>query len=78
MWPSRSHMLAHLNRLTPIKRRYKWTQVKQDVFEKIKWIMVRDTLLTYEDFNETFKMHTDASPFQLVAVISQKYKPIAF
>ena len=40
--------------------------------------MARDTLLTYPDFNETFKIHTDASAFQLGAVIIQKGKPIAF
>ena len=40
--------------------------------------MARDTLLTYPDFNETFKIHTDVSVFQLGAVISQKVKPIAF
>ena len=33
---------------------------------------------TYPDFNETFKIHTDASAFQLGAVIIQKGKPIAF
>ena len=35
-------------------------------------------LSTYPDFNETFKIHTDASAFQLGAVIIQKGKPIAF
>ena len=40
--------------------------------------MARDTLLIYTDFNETFKIHTDASAFQLGAVISQKVTPIAF
>ena len=36
------------------------------------------TLLTYPDFNETFKVHNDDSAFQLGAVITQKGKPIAF
>ena len=40
--------------------------------------MARDNLLTYPDFNEAFKINTDASAFQLGAVISQKVKPIAF
>ena len=40
--------------------------------------MSRDTLLTYPSFNETFKIHTDASVFQLGAVIIQKGKHIAF
>ena len=43
--------------------------------QQINWILVRDTLLTYPGFYETFKMHTDASAFQLGAVIIQKGKP---
>ena len=40
--------------------------------------MACDTLLTYPNFNETFKIHTDASAFQLWAVIIQKGKNITF
>ena len=40
--------------------------------------MACNTLLTYPDFNETFKIQTDASAFQLGAVIRHKGKPIAF
>ena len=40
--------------------------------------MARDTLLTYPGFNETFKIHTNASAFQLGAVLIQKGKPIDF
>ena len=40
--------------------------------------MARDNLLTYPYFNETFKIHNNASAFHLGAVISQKGKPIAF
>ena len=54
-------MLAPLTKLTSIKRNLEWTQVKQDAFDKIKRIVARDTLLTYLGFNETFKIHTDAS-----------------
>ena len=38
--------------------------------------MSRDTLLDYPDFNEEFKIHTNASDFQLGAVIIQKCKSI--
>ena len=76
MWPRRSHTLAPLTKIT--FRNFKWTQVEQDAFDKIKRIVVRDTLLTYPYFYETFKIHTDASAFQLGAVISKKVKPIAF
>ena len=78
MCPSRSNMLAPYTKLTSIKIKFKWTQFKQDAFDKIKRIAARDTLLTYPDFNETFKIHTNAIVFQLGAVISQKVKPIAF
>ena len=78
MWPIQSQRLAPLTKLMSIKRNFECTQVKQDAFEKIKRIVARDTLLTYPDFNETFRIHTDASVFQLGVVISQKGKPIAF
>ena len=39
--------------------------------------MTRGNLLTYPDFNENFKIHTDAENFKLGAVILQKGKPIA-
>ena len=77
MWPRRSHTADSLNKLTSIKRNFKWTQVEQDNFDKIKNIMDRDTLFTYPDFNETFKIHTDDSAFRLGAVIIQKSKHIA-
>ena len=48
---------------------------KQDAFNKIKLIVDRKTLLTYPDFNEIFKIHTNARAFQLEAVISYKGKP---
>ena len=78
MWQGQSHMLAPFTKLTSINRKFKLTEVEQDAINKIKRIMVRDTLLTYPDFNETFKIHTNASAFQLGAVISQKGRPIAF
>ena len=51
MWPSQSHTLAHLTRLTSNRRKSQCTQVKQYAFEKIERIVARDTLLTYPDFN---------------------------
>ena len=71
-------MLSPLVKLTSIKQIFKWTRVEQDVFEKIKRMVERDTLLTYPYFIETFKIHTDAISFQLGTVMSQKDKPIAF
>ena len=73
-----SHMLAPLNKTTSIKEEFKWTNVEQDSFNKIKQIMAYDTLLTYTYFNEIFKIRINAIAFQLGAVIIQKVKSIAF
>ena len=40
--------------------------------------MAHDNSLTYPDFNEAFKIDTNASAFLLRAFISQKGTPIAF
>ena len=58
--------------------KFKWTKIKQDVFKEIKRIVACDVLLAYPYFNEWFKIHTDASNFQVGAVISQNGKPISF
>ena len=50
----------------------------QKCFDAIKCVIGREVLLGYLDFNAPFEIHTDASKFQLGAVISQKGKPIAF
>ena len=69
MWARRSHMLAPLTRITSTRVNFKWTKIKQDDFKKIKRIVARDTLSTYSDFNEEFKIHTNAIKLQLGAVI---------
>ena len=72
MWPRQSHTLAPLTKLTSIIRKFKWTEVGQDAFEKTHRIVACNTLSTSMDFNETFKIHTNASAFQIGSVISQK------
>ena len=69
-------MLAPLTRLTYIKRKFEWAQSEQYAFVKIKQIVAHNNLLTYQYFNETFKIHTNASTFQLGVVITQKRKII--
>ena len=54
-------MLAPLTRLTSNKWKFKWTQVEQDAFDKIKQIVARDNLLIYPYFHKTFKVCTDVS-----------------
>ena len=43
-----------------------------------KKIIAKEVMLAYPDFNKPFVIHTDASHYQLGAVISQEGKPIAF
>jgi hypothetical protein len=78
MWIRWSNILAPLSKLTSKTAKWQWTEVEQKVFETIKCIIERETLLVYPDFNMPFNIHTDASHLQLGAVIFQDNKPIAF
>jgi hypothetical protein len=78
MWPRRSEILAPLTRLTSKDVPFQWTDVEQQAFDKIKSVVCREVLLSYPDFNKPFHIHTDASHYQLGAVISQDNRPIAF
>ena len=65
MWARHSYKLAPLTNITSSKVKFKWTKTEQDDFDEIYSIMAQDNLLTYLDFNEEFKIHTDARKFQL-------------
>jgi hypothetical protein len=78
MWPRRSEILAPLTHLTSKHVPFQWTDVEQQAFDKIKAIVCCKVLLSYQDFNKPFHIHTDASHYQLGAVISQDNHPIAF
>ena len=70
MWDRRSHLLQFLTAVTSTKVKFKWKDVGQQAFDKIKQIVARDTLLIYLDFNELFDIQTDACDSKLGAVIS--------
>ena len=78
MWKNHSEILAPLTVLTSKNFKYDCKDEHQRCFEAIKHVIGREVLLGYPDFNAPFEIHTDASKFQLGAVISQKGKPIAF
>ena len=78
MWARCLHTLAPLTKITPNKRKYKWTKIEQDDFDEIRRNVDRNTLLNYPDFIEELKIQIDANKFQLVVVISQDGKPITF
>ena len=77
MWPCRLHILAPLTNLTG-KDTFHWTPTHQKAFDTIKALMVEDVLLCYPDHNLPFHICTDASDYQLGAVILQQNVPVAF
>ena len=56
IWARRLNLIRPLTALTSTKVTFKWTDVEQKAFDKIKQIVSRDTLLIYPDFNKRFDM----------------------
>ncbi len=48
------------------------------MFDNIKDTIAKEVVLAYPDFTKPFKIFTDAFTMQLVAVITQGNRPIAF
>jgi len=78
MWIRRSHVLAPLAALTSKTTKWKWEPQHQKAFAMAKKVIAKEMLLAYPNFNKPFQIHTDASHYQLGAVVSQEGKPIAF
>ena len=80
LWPKRSHILEPFTAISSGKKgtKIKWTPELEMAFIKVKGMVCQETLLTYPDWSKPFDIHTDASDFQLGAVISQEGRPIAF
>ena len=78
MWIKRSHVLAPLAALTSKNVKWSWGPKQSAAFQMAKRIIAREVTLAYPDFTKPFQIHTDASHYQLGAVISQEGKPIAF
>ena len=80
MWIRRSDVLTPLTRLLSGDKNQKWVwpDDAEAAFQTIKRIIAKQVLLSHPDFRQPFEIHTDASKFQLGAVISQNNKPIAF
>jgi RNase H-like domain found in reverse transcriptase len=77
MWPHHSHILAPLTELTD-KKAFVWEDKHQQAFEQMKALITMDVLLVHPNYNKPFDIETDASDYQLSAVIKQDNRPIAF
>jgi hypothetical protein len=78
MWRKRSHLTAPLSALVSKDVPWKWGKEQQEAFEAIKKVVSRETLLAFPQFDKPFHVYTDASNYQLGAVIMQEGRPLAF
>ena len=77
MWPRRSHVLAPLTSLLKTKT-FVWGAEQQKAFDAMRALMATDAMLYYPDHNKPFDIETDASDYQLGAVIKQEGRPVAY
>ena len=80
LWQRRSHILQPFTELSGGKKNAKieWTPELDKSFQDIKQMVCKDAMLAYPDWTKPFDIHTDASDYQLGAVISQEGRPIAY
>ena len=91
LWARRSEMLAPLTKLvgecghTKVtkakgtkKAAWHWDEVHQKAFDDAKATIAKEVVLAYPDFSKVFEIYTDASAYQLGAVITQDNRPLAF
>ncbi|KAL7530913.1 LOW QUALITY PROTEIN: hypothetical protein ACHAXR_008651, partial [Thalassiosira sp. AJA248-18] len=79
MWPKRAHRLKPLTDESGKKKHeFKWTDAMQTAFDEMKDLMVAECLMAYPDHNKGFQIYTDASDYQMGAVICQNGKPVAY
>jgi hypothetical protein len=77
MWPWQLHFLAPLTGLTS-KGKFTWTTRHQEAFNTMKALIAEDVMLCYLDHNLPFHIYTDASDYQLGAMIMQNNKLVAY
>ena len=70
--------MAPLTKLVGKNTKFEWGQEQQKAFDEMKAIMSQETALAFPDFQKEFHVYTDASDYQLGAVIMQEGKPLAF
>ena len=86
MWPHRSHiMLASLTSTSMTEAfskgkviKFIWSDKMQKAFNQTKALIATDTLAAYPDHNKPFVLYTDASDYQLGAVIMQEGRSVAY
>ena len=67
-----SKVALPLFRSTEKGKKFILNQEQQQAFDLLKTMLTSDSILIYPDFNEIFRLVTDASDIGLGAVLSQK------
>ena len=65
-------MAEPLNRLLRKDEPYIWIDAQQQAFEKLKELLISEPILIRSNFDKPFVLYTDASNFELGAVLAQK------
>ena len=77
MWPSKSHAMAPLTNQTG-KKTFNCTPEMENTFKSLKALLAKDTISAYPNHDLPFHIYTDASDYQLGAVIMQNGRPVAY
>ena len=77
MWPKQAHILSPLSAESG-KKTFHWTDKMNNSFKQMKAILSADALMACLNHNKPFYIDTDASDYQMGAVIMQDEKPVAY
>ena len=77
MWPKQAHILSPLSDEIG-KNTFHWTGKTDNAFKQMKDILSVGALMAYPNHNKPFHIHTDASDYQMGAVIMPEEKPVAY
>ncbi|POM68721.1 Retrotransposon Polyprotein [Phytophthora palmivora] len=78
IWPRRAAILSLPTALISPSVPFRWSDEHETAFARMKTAMIQTVELAFPDYSKPFHMHTDASGYQLGAVISQDGRPLVF
>ena len=78
MWPKCAHIFAPLTKLCSSKRKFKWTDAHENLFNQDKRLISEDVLLRFPNHSIPFEIYTDASNVQIGATIKQRNLPVTY
>ncbi len=77
MCPKRAFLLKPLSDKSG-KKSFRWTPEMDQAFKIMKTILAADVLMAYPNHNLPFHIYTDASNYQMGAIIIQQKRPVAY